>query len=264
VHQLREMRGGLPDRGHALGPLRAADYIVACNSTDKGALVRKYCKVGCIACKICEKKSPEGGYKVEDNLSRIDYRSGDRRAGRGRLSHQMHHTERAARAEKMKSIQLVFGTHNHQSEGDHPERYEEVYQAAYKPFLSVLNSYPGLPAVLYYSGPLLEWMEESHPEFLMLLDEMVRRRQVELLGGGFYEPILTMLPTSDRLGQMEKMTTYLRTRFGTRPRGCWLAHQVWEPNLVLSLRNSGMDFTFLEDQFFRNGGPGGDGLHIPT
>ena len=51
----------------------SADYIVACNSTDKGGKVRKYCKVGCIACGICVKKSPEGGYYVEDFLSRIDY-----------------------------------------------------------------------------------------------------------------------------------------------------------------------------------------------
>jgi Na+-translocating ferredoxin:NAD+ oxidoreductase RNF subunit RnfB len=59
-----------------------ADYLVVCSSKDKGALVRKYCKVGCIACKICEKKSPEGGYKVEDNLSRIDFAAaGDRKAG---------------------------------------------------------------------------------------------------------------------------------------------------------------------------------------
>jgi len=56
-----------------------ADVLVACNSTDRGALVRKYCKVGCIACRICEKKSPEGGYRVEDNLCRIDYQAaGDR------------------------------------------------------------------------------------------------------------------------------------------------------------------------------------------
>ncbi len=60
----------------------SADYIVACNNTDTGKNVRKYCSVGCIACKLCEKKSPEGGYVVEENLSRIDYsRSGDRSAG---------------------------------------------------------------------------------------------------------------------------------------------------------------------------------------
>mgnify|MGYP006272349245 CR=1 FL=1 len=60
----------------------SADYIVACNNTDLGKNTRKYCKVGCIACKLCEKKSPEGGYVIENNLSHIDYSyTGDRSAG---------------------------------------------------------------------------------------------------------------------------------------------------------------------------------------
>lgn len=50
-----------------------ADYFVACNSTDKGAVVKKYCSVGCIGCKLCEKKSPEGGFQVESFLARIDF-----------------------------------------------------------------------------------------------------------------------------------------------------------------------------------------------
>lgn len=58
----------------------SADYIIACNSKDKGAFVRKACKVGCIGCKICEKKSPEGGFKVENFLASIDYdAAGDRK-----------------------------------------------------------------------------------------------------------------------------------------------------------------------------------------
>ena len=58
-----------------------ADVFVACNSTDKGPLVRKYCSVGCIGCKMCEKKSPEGGFVVEDFLARIDYgNTGSRQA----------------------------------------------------------------------------------------------------------------------------------------------------------------------------------------
>ncbi len=44
---------------------------VACNSLDKGKDVRKICPVGCIACKICEKLSPEL-FKVENNLARFN------------------------------------------------------------------------------------------------------------------------------------------------------------------------------------------------
>jgi len=56
-----------------------ADYLVACNSKDKGPVVRKYCSVGCIGCKICEKKTPEAGFVVGEFLSHIDYEAaGDR------------------------------------------------------------------------------------------------------------------------------------------------------------------------------------------
>jgi Na+-translocating ferredoxin:NAD+ oxidoreductase RNF subunit RnfB len=62
-----------------------ADVIVACNSKDKGPLVRKYCKVGCIGCKICEKQSPEGGFIVESFLARIDYNAtGEREKARAK------------------------------------------------------------------------------------------------------------------------------------------------------------------------------------
>ena len=49
--------------------------VIACSSYDKGAVVRKICKVGCTACKICEKHSPEGVFKIEDNLAKIYYNS---------------------------------------------------------------------------------------------------------------------------------------------------------------------------------------------
>lgn len=52
-----------------------ADYYVACNSKDKGAVVRKVCKVGCIGCKICEKKYPEAGFDVNNFLSVVNYNS---------------------------------------------------------------------------------------------------------------------------------------------------------------------------------------------
>ena len=58
-----------------------ADYVVSCNSKDKGGVVRKYCSVGCIGCKRCVKDSPDGGFEVESFLATIDYtKTGDRSA----------------------------------------------------------------------------------------------------------------------------------------------------------------------------------------
>jgi len=54
--------------------LRPYDFpvVVACSSHDKGAVVRKICPVGCIACLICSMEVPEV-FKVVDNLSVMDY-----------------------------------------------------------------------------------------------------------------------------------------------------------------------------------------------
>jgi len=50
-----------------------ADITVACSSKEKGALLRKYCDIGCIGCKICEKTCEHDAIHVIDNLARIDY-----------------------------------------------------------------------------------------------------------------------------------------------------------------------------------------------
>jgi electron transport complex protein RnfB len=50
----------------------AASVHVLCNSHDKGALVRKYCQVGCIGCHICKKTVPDS-YKIENFLAEVIY-----------------------------------------------------------------------------------------------------------------------------------------------------------------------------------------------
>ena len=54
-----------------MAPLAATTHVL-CNSHDKGATVRKYCQIGCIACHICVKTVP-GAYVVENFLARVDY-----------------------------------------------------------------------------------------------------------------------------------------------------------------------------------------------
>lgn len=62
----------------AMTPLAASVHVL-CNSRDKGALVRKYCQVGCIACQICKKTAPEA-YRIEENLAQVIYHHADQAA----------------------------------------------------------------------------------------------------------------------------------------------------------------------------------------
>ncbi len=163
----------------------------------------------------------------------------------------------------MKRLKLVFGTSNSQAVGTDDEELERVYQRAYKPFIRTLYNFADLPVTLHYSGTLFQWLEKHHAEFLDVLAEMGGRRQIEFLGGGFYEPVLPMIPHTDRIGQIEHMTTFVRQRFGRRPRGTWITELVWEPSLPSALKNSGMEYTFLADYHFIAAGLAKDALYRP-
>lgn len=54
-----------------LHPVSEAVHVL-CRNRDRGAVVRKYCKVGCIACRACVRAVPEG-YIIQDNLAAVNY-----------------------------------------------------------------------------------------------------------------------------------------------------------------------------------------------
>jgi len=73
---------------------------------------------------------------------------------------------------------------------------------------------------------------------------------VELLGGGFYEPILALLPDWDKVGQIQALAHFLKSHWGVTPRGMWLAERIWEPQLPRVLREAGVEFVLLDDSHF--------------
>jgi 4-alpha-glucanotransferase len=148
-------------------------------------------------------------------------------------------------------ISLALALHNHQPVGNFGWVFGEVYDTAYRPMLDALDRHPGVRLALHYTGPLLDWLGAERPEFLERLSEMVARGQVELLGGGYYEPVLASLPERDRVGQLRKMADEIQQISGHRPRGAWLAERVWEPDLPTALVEGGYGWTILDDNHFR-------------
>ena len=159
-------------------------------------------------------------------------------------------------------LHLVLGLHHQMPLGSSETATEHEYQEHHRPYLSLLNSFPEVRVALHYSGPLLEWLDAQHPEYIMLLRELVERHQVELVGGAYYDAALSIIPNADRLGQVEKLTTHLRSQFGIRPRGSALAEGVWEPSLASTLHSSGMEYVFLSAAQLQGAADDGE-LHKP-
>lgn len=150
----------------------------------------------------------------------------------------------------MSKLHLALLIHAHQPVGNFDEVHERAYAQSYLPFVELLLRHPAIRLGLHYSGPLLEWIEQHHPEFFNLLRELVTRGQAELIGGGFYEPILISIPPEDRVEQIRRLAAYLEKHFGRRPAGAWLAERVWEPQLPTSLAQAGVEYTLVDDTHF--------------
>jgi hypothetical protein len=149
------------------------------------------------------------------------------------------------------SISLTLVLHNHQPVGNFGFVFEDNYQAAYAPLLAALERHPGVRLGLHYTGPLLEWFKASRPEALAQLRALVDRGQVEVLGGGYYEPVLASLREVDRVGQLMRMADEVEALVGRRPVGAWLAERVWEPDVPTSLAKAGYAYTIVDDAHFR-------------
>lgn len=145
---------------------------------------------------------------------------------------------------------LALAIHNHQPVGNFPHVFEAAYQQAYLPMLEVLQRHGRIRLAMHYSGPLLDWLEQAHPEFFPRLRALVARGQVEVMTGGYYEPILAVIPDLDKDGQIRKLTQYLQRRFGARAVGLWLAERVWEPHLPKALAAAGAEYTIVDDAHF--------------
>ena len=151
-------------------------------------------------------------------------------------------------------LRFVFALHNHQPVGNFGHVFEHAYRDSYRPFLELLDEYPEIPIALHTSGPLMEWFVEHKPEYIERLRRMVRRGQVEIMGGGFHEPILPMIPPCDRVGQISTYKSYLENLLETRMRGMWVPERVWEQNLVSDIAEAGIEYTVLDDLHFRQAG----------
>jgi len=152
------------------------------------------------------------------------------------------------------SIHLGLLLHNHQPVGNFPWVFQQVYEEAYLPLIQALERHPKVRLSLHYTGSLLDWLEEAHPEFIECIAKLVQRNQVEMVSGGYYEPILPSIPDRDKIAQIERLTERIQRDFGTRVTGMWIAERVWEPGLPRFLKEAGIEWTILDDVHFKSAG----------
>lgn len=149
-----------------------------------------------------------------------------------------------------KKMHLMMVIHNHQPVGNFEHIFIDGWEGCYKPFLDILLEFPSIKVALHYSGPLLEFFYLHYPEVFERFKIFIKRGQVEFLGGGFYEPMLSVLRDEDALGQIDMMRDFFKTNLQYEPQGMWLAERVWDPDIPRILNRAGIKYTLLDDRAF--------------
>jgi len=151
-------------------------------------------------------------------------------------------------------INFLFGIHNHQPVGNFEGVFRDAFGRCYAPLVECLGRHPGVRCAMHHSGPLIEWIEANERGYLDSLGELVERGQIEIMSGGFYEPVLTAIPDEDALGQIRMMHEWVKKRFGVTPRGLWCPERIWEPQLAGLLSAAGVDYTVIDESHFAYAG----------
>lgn len=154
----------------------------------------------------------------------------------------------------MKKVSLLFGVHMHQPVDNFGDSVNEAIQLCYKPFFETMMKYPDFKFAVHSSGWLLDKIRVEHPDTFENMKSLTHNGSIEWIGAGYYEPVLSAIPSIDRRAQIKKMSAYISKYFGVKPKGLWLTERVWESALIPDLVASGIDYTVVDDYHFLSSG----------
>ncbi len=151
----------------------------------------------------------------------------------------------------MAKIKLLLAIHSHQPVGNFEGVFEEAYEKAYLPFLETISKHYSIKVTLHYSGGLLDWLLRRHPDFIAKIKELVNQGRCEILAGGYFEPILPIIPEEDAIAQIGLLKAKIKEIFSYDATGAWLTERVWEPRIPYILARSGITYTIVDDAHFK-------------
>lgn len=150
----------------------------------------------------------------------------------------------------MGTTHFLFGIHCHQPVDNFHAVVTEAILKAYRPFFEVASRYESFRFSVHFSGWLLEFIHDHDVELFELMKQLASRNQIEFFSGGFYEPILSSIPSTDRIDQVKKLNAYIQKYFNQTPRGLWLTERVWDSALIGDMKKCGIEYMVVDDYHF--------------
>lgn len=154
----------------------------------------------------------------------------------------------------MEKVSLLFGIHMHQPVDNFDEAVDEAIKLCYGPFFETMSKYPDFKFAVHSSGWLLEQIRTKYPKIFDNMKVLTHKGAIEWVSAGFYEPVLSSIPSPDRRGQIDKLNSYIKKYFDVVPNGLWLTERVWESAIIPDLNGSNIDYVVVDDYHFLSSG----------
>ncbi|KIM12045.1 MAG: 4-alpha-glucanotransferase [Sulfuricurvum sp. PC08-66] len=145
---------------------------------------------------------------------------------------------------------LLFGIHMHQPVDNFDWVIDHAVKVCYAPFFEVASRYPSFKFAVHCSGWLLEQIAAKHPALHSTMMQMARQGTIEFFTAGYYEPILSTIPSVDRVAQITKLSHALTAQSGQTPQGMWLTERVWESSVIPDAAQAGVRYSVIDDYHF--------------
>ena len=142
-------------------------------------------------------------------------------------------------------MEYILGAYSQLPFGSPTEEYETLLAQQLKPLLTMVYRNSSIKLLLRLGISEYDYLEQNHPEVNMLINDLCRKGQLEILSSSYYDVVLSLIPTHERTSHIEKTTTYIRKNFSKRPRGLWFYNQVFNSTTVPNLSLSGLDYIVI-------------------
>ncbi len=149
---------------------------------------------------------------------------------------------------------LLFGIHMHQPVDNFDWVIKHGMEVCYGPFFEVMSRYPEFRFSVHCSGWLMEQIEHSYPKLYKQIRTLAEKGSIEFFSAGYYEPILSVIPSEDRVKQINMLNDSISSAFKQTPKGLWLTERVWESSLIPDLNRAGIQYTVMDDYHFQCAG----------
>ncbi|MBR6084781.1 MAG: hypothetical protein IKP61_04100 [Spirochaetales bacterium] len=142
-------------------------------------------------------------------------------------------------------MQYILGAYSQLPFGSTKEELETMVARQLKPLLTMVYRNSDLKLLFRLSITEFDYLEMYHPELNMLINDLCRKGQLEILSSSYYDVVLSLIPSHERASQIEKTTTYIRKHFSKKPKGLWFYNQVFNPPAVPLVGLSSLEYMVI-------------------